>query len=252
MGPGAAIVSQLMSGSARKPGEARVVPPLVRFWKSDKGLSVFLVLLLILLFVLPPVAPPSSDHALLADLVFALLLLSGVLALSERRLGWWLLVASAVVSVAITLGRSVLAVSQTVVQVADLASLVLLLLVVLGHTFRAGPVNLHRIQGGIAAYLLLGAAWADSYALVEALRPGSFSGPVDVAGGRRGWVYFSFVTLTTVGYGDILPVHPAARSLAILEAVVGPLYIAILLARLVSLAVTPGTGTGTGRAPGSP
>ena len=48
------------------------------------------------------------------------------------------------------------------------------------------------------------------------------------------------MTLTTVGYGDVLPVHPVARSLAILEAVVGPLYLAILIARLVSLAVAPG------------
>ena len=52
------------------------------------------------------------------------------------------------------------------------------------------------------------------------------------------------MTLTTVGYGDILPVHPAARTLAMLEAVTGPLYIAILLARLVSLAVAPAPGRG--------
>jgi hypothetical protein len=60
-------------------------------------------------------------------------------------------------------------------------------------------------------------------------------------------MYFSFVTLTTVGYGDVLPVHPVARSLAMLEAVVGPLYIAILLARLVSLAVAPVPEGGSGQ-----
>lgn len=74
------------------------------------------------------------------------------------------------------------------------------------------------------------------------LRPGAFSGPVRVEDGARGWLYFSFVTLTTVGYGDVLPVHPVARSLAMLEAVTGPLYLTILLARLVSLGVTPGPG----------
>jgi hypothetical protein len=96
--------------------------------------------------------------------------------------------------------------------------------------------------GGIAAYPLLGVAWAEAFALLEALRPGSFSGAVGLAEGGRGWFYFSFVTLTTVGYGDILPVHPAARSLAMLEAVTGPLYNAILLARLVPLAM-PGAET---------
>jgi len=54
------------------------------------------------------------------------------------------------------------------------------------------------------------------------------------------------VTLTTVGYGDVLPVHPVARSLAILEAVTGPLYLAILVARLVSLTAAPARGAGTG------
>jgi hypothetical protein len=65
-------------------------------------------------------------------------------------------------------------------------------------------------------------------------------------------MYFSFVTLCTVGYGDILPVHPVARSLAMLEAVTGPLYIAILLARLVTLAVTPGPAGGAGDGPPAP
>jgi hypothetical protein len=60
--------------------------------------------------------------------------------------------------------------------------------------------------------------------------------------GPRGLFYFSFVTLTTIGYGDVLPVHPAARSLAMLEAVTGPLYLAILIARLVSQAIVPAPG----------
>jgi hypothetical protein len=158
--------------------------------------------------------------------------------------------AAALVVVAVFLASWMVPVAEPVIQVAELASLVLLLVVVLGQTFRQGPVTLHRILGGISAYLLLGMMWAGAYALVETLHPGSFSGAVDVAGGHRGWVYFSFVTLTTVGYGDILPVHPAARSLAMLEAVTGPLYIAILLARLVSLAMTPGPPNDTRGGPG--
>ena len=116
-------------------------------------------------------------------------------------------------------------------------SLLLFLVVVLGQTLRAGPVTIHRIQGAVAAYLLLGILWAYAYALIAHLRPEAFSGPVSPADGPRAFFYFSFVTLTTVGYGDVLPVHPAARSLAMLEAVTGPLYLAILVSRLVSLAV---------------
>jgi hypothetical protein len=158
---------------------------------------------------------------------------------------------AAVVAVAVFLASWVVPVAPPTIQLTGLVSLVLLLVAVLGQTFRQGPVTFQRIQGGIAAYLLLGVIWAEAFGLVELLRPGAFSGPADVIRGPRGWVYFSFTTLTTVGYGDVVPVHPAARSLAMLEAVTGPLYIAILLARLVSLAVAPGPGSNVDRSSGS-
>ena len=224
-----------------------VIGALVQFWRSDKGLSIFSAWLLILVFVLPPFLPPGTGHSLASDAAFALVLLTGVLALSEHGLAWRLLMAVALVAIAVFLASWMIPVSDPVIRVAELASLILLLVVVLGQTFRQGPVTSHRILGGIAAYLLLGVVWAEAYTLVETLHPGSFSGAVDVAGGPRVLIYFSFVTLCTVGYGDIVPVHPAARSLAMLEAVTGPLYIAILLARLVSLAVTPGPGADTRR-----
>jgi Ion channel len=229
----------------------RVIPALVRFWRSDTGLSIFLAWLLVFIFLLPPFFAPWTGRSFFADTAFALVLLSGVLALSERGLAWRLLMAAAVATVGVMLASGFVPVATPVIRLTELASLVLLLVVVLGQTFRAGPVTPHRIQGGIAAYLLLGLMWGEAYALVETLHPGAFSGAVG-AGGYRGWVYFSFMTLCTVGYGDIAPVHPAARSLAMLEAVTGPLYIAILLARLVSLAVTPGTAKDTREGPGSP
>ena len=229
--------------SSRGPTFSRrwpVIDALTRFWRSDKGLSIFSALLLIVVFVLPPLLPPGAGRTVVGDVAYALLLLTGVLALSERGLAWRLLMSAAVVAVAVFLASWVVPVAPPVIDLTSLLSLVLLLVVVLGQTFRQGPVTFHRIQGGIAAYLLLGVIWAQAFGFVEMLRPGAFSGPTDVIPGPRGWVYLSFITLTTVGYGDIVPVHPAARSLAMLEAVTGPLYVAILLARLVSLAVAPG------------
>ena len=125
----------------------------------------------------------------------------------------------AVITLAVDLGSWFLPVPEPWVQGTSLLSLLLFLVVVLGQTLRRGPVTFHRIQGAVAAYLLLGILWAHAYALVAHLRPGAFSGPVNPADGPRAFFYFSFVTLTTVGYGDVLPVHPAARSLAMLEAV---------------------------------
>jgi len=72
---------------------------------------------------------------------------------------------------------------------------------------------------------------------VERLSPGAFSGHTDESGTLAQWAYFSFVTLTTVGYGDMTPVALGARSLAMLEALVGQLYPAVIIARLVSLQV---------------
>jgi Ion channel len=216
-----------------------VVAAMTRFWADDRGLSIFSALLLIVAFVLPPLVPPSSGRSLAGDLVYALLLISGVQALAERRVTRVLLVPVAVATIAVDLGSWVLPVPAPWVQGMGLLSLLLLLIVVLGQTLRSGPVTFHRIQGAVAAYLLLGVIWAYAYTLVAGLRPGAFSGPVSPGDGPRAFFYFSFVTLTTVGYGDVLPVHPLARSLANLEAVTGSLYLAILVARLVSLAVAP-------------
>jgi hypothetical protein len=224
-------------------GGGRRVPPLVvlaRFWADDKGLSVFCALLLVVVFVVPPLVAPGSGRNVVGDLLYALLLLSGVRALGEPRLAKSVLMPVALAALAVDLGSWIVPVPQPWVLGMGLLSLALFLVVVLGLTLRAGPVNAHRLLGGVAAYLLLGVIWAYAYALVGLVRPDAFSGPVDTVDGPRALYYFSFVTLTTVGYGDVLPVAPGARSLAMLEAVTGPLYLAILIARLVSQASPPG------------
>jgi hypothetical protein len=216
----------------------RLVAALTQFWADDKGLSVFSALLVFLVFVLPPLRPPGSGRGLAGDVAYALLLVSGVLALGERGPSRAVLMLVAVITIAMDLGSWVFPVPASWVLGTSLVSLLVFLVVVLGQTLRRGPVTHHRILGAVAAYLLLGVIWAYAYALLSLLRPGAFSGPVNPADGPRAWLYYSFVTLTTVGYGDVLPVHPAARSLAILEAVTGSLYLATLVARLVSLVVT--------------
>ena len=86
----------------------------------------------------------------------------------------------------------------------------------------------------MVCFLLLGLCWAFIYALIEVLNPGSFSvASITTAGSSSAYTYFSFVTLTTLGYGDISPVAQVARSFAILEAITGQMYLAVLVARLV-------------------
>jgi hypothetical protein len=97
-------------------------------------------------------------------------------------------------------------------------------------------ISTNRIVGAIAVYLLLGVLWAIGYTLVELSSPNSISGFENSNTGHwdSEWLYFSFVTLTTLGYGDIAPVSATARALAYMQAVFGQLYIAILVAGLVS------------------
>jgi hypothetical protein len=212
----------------------RVGDRLVGFWTEDHGLSVFTVVLLVEIFVVTPLSP-RGGHAQVSDVAYAALLLSGVYALAQGHWSRLVLVPVAALALAIAFARWFTRVPEPLVLASGLLLLLLYLGVVLGHTLRAGPVTAHRLHGGVAAYLLLGLIWAYAYRLLEILRPGAFSGVG--AGETAALTYYSFVTLTTMGYGDVLPVHPLARSLATLEAVVGVLYVAILVSRLVSLAM---------------
>ena len=88
----------------------------------------------------------------------------------------------------------------------------------------------------MCVYLLLGVIWAMVYTILDVISPGSFHGilRLDEPGWDSAWLYFSFVTMTTLGYGDLLPISATARALAYMQAVVGQFYIAILVAGLVS------------------
>ena len=97
-------------------------------------------------------------------------------------------------------------------------------------------MNVNRLVGAICVYLLLGIIWAFAYSLLEFAVPGSFKGFSAPQGLMldSDWLYFSFVTLTTLGYGDITPVTETARTLAYLQALTGQFYVAVLVAGLVS------------------
>jgi hypothetical protein len=103
-----------------------------------------------------------------------------------------------------------------------------------------GNVDANCVAGAICIYVMSGINWAVIYSLEEVARPGSFHG-LDVGSLKSTFLdmlYFSFATLTTVGYGDILPAHPIARILAMMETIVGQFYMAVLVATLVGARTT--------------
>jgi len=104
--------------------------------------------------------------------------------------------------------------------------------------FRAQRVSRHQLSGAVVVYLNLSLLFMGGYILLNDAVPGAFATLTKAPLHPGELLYFSLTTLTSTGYGDILPVHPLARSLANLEAVIGQLFLAILLARLVSLSST--------------
>lgn len=104
---------------------------------------------------------------------------------------------------------------------------------ILSSIFRAKQVTLDLLSGAVVAYLMLGICWGGLYSIIELTAPGSFSFPDPDGKAGSSLFYFSFVTLTTLGYGDILPIAKIARTAAYLEAVTGVMFTAILIAGLV-------------------
>src|SRR6202011_2827533 len=111
---------------------------------------------------------------------------------------------------------------------------------ILAYVLHSGRVTSDKIFAPICVYLLLGFVWSYAYALLDDMQPGSIAdspetGRTDDVGRIMQLRYFSFAPLTTLGYGDILPRSSTARTMATLEAVMGQIYLAVLVARLVGL-----------------
>jgi hypothetical protein len=225
--------------------------PLFPFWVEDRGLSFFLgFLVLIIIFV--PMIRLSRPGRIGLDLAFAFMLFSGAVATIRQRALMYLVLVVTVFEFAADLVvefNSPLAHLgwDTALKISGLAILVVM---TLKHTFRPGPISVHRVMGGVAAYLLIGLTWAFGYKLLMETRPDAIHFESSLAGVPTGepsrLIYFSFSTLTSVGYGDVHPVHRIARSLATAEALIGQLYPSILIATLVGLSLHARANAGTG------
>lgn len=188
-----------------------------------------------------PVFAQGPGWAILGTLLNAATLLAGILAVSERKRDWIISTAIAIPQVTLTviailLGTGLLAIPSILLFV---AFFVFTLTRLLAYVVRGRTVTADKISAAVSIYLLMGLAWASIYVLIDSLAPGSFVSlngaiPTD-SSGKPDYIYFSFVTLTTLGYGDITPASSAVRPLIVLESLGGVLYIAVLIARLVSL-----------------
>ncbi len=198
--------------------------------------------LLIGLLVFLTAIPVTDDLGILNTPAVRILVFSGLLAIGVWSLkGGGAFFKAGMGFVVVGIFLSVLAANteSTLVQFSSLIALIGFFGVAITFTLIkvavGTDIDANRIAGAICVYLLLGLIWAMGYALLEMAVPGSFSGfsSLDDSGFSSEWVYFSFVTITTLGYGDLLPVSATARALSQTEAVVGQFYLAILVAGLV-------------------
>ncbi len=213
------------------------------FWREDRLLSFFFAFLVLMTIVVPMVGL-SRPGRIAIDLIFALMLLSGAFATVYKRMLRYLIIALTILEFTadfiVEFNPSFSFRGwDTALKVSGMAILVVM---TLKQTFLPGPVNVHRVMGGVAAYLLIGVTWAFGYKLLMEEIPNAihFQTPLGEGvptGEPARLIYFSFETLTTVSYGDAYPVHRIARSLAISEALIGQLYPAILIATLVGMAL---------------
>ena len=209
---------------------------LTRFWNEDRSLSITLLLLLLFIFVLVPSLTPSGNGEILIKITYSIILLTGILSVAKSKKFVTIVSIAAVISLFVNWLTEVEP-TRPVFIIHDLVAIffnLLFALAILIKTFKAGEITFQRIQGSIVVYLVIGLTFTYAFHAIYLLSgDGSFN---NLKGdGLKEFLYFSLTSLTTMGYGDITPVHPIARSFANLEALIGQLYPAILIARLVSM-----------------
>jgi len=211
-----------------------------RFLRGDGSLTAAVVVLVLFIFVLSPLRELNDIGGLAVDLVFATFLGLGAWFLYDPRpimklfLGF--LGATVVLRVVDFgvggLGLDILSALFTLIAAFLLGAMFIT------RALRDGRINMHRIMGAVGAFLLIGVMFSQLYRILALLVTDAFAvggTPAPAALFLARVNYFSFVTLTSLGYGDITPLHPFARALVTLEALAGQLFLAILVARLVAM-----------------
>jgi Ion channel len=220
----------------------------------ERGFTVLMLALLSLFVVLPTFQ--SSPFALVAfEFTYSAIMVGAIYVNSHNRAR---LIVGLIIGVPALVGRwlpqyahdpiyFVVVTTLTIVFFAYMATLILM------QVARATRITPDALSAALCVYLLIGITWSGIYSLIYLFDPGSFAMPPLRHSEYQGiapiraqifrLIYFSFTTLTTLGYGDITPAAPAARGLAVLEAILGQFYVAVVVARLVSLQIIHATRT---------
>ena len=216
--------------------------------RNDKTNFLYLLGALLFLLIAAPIAQDLGfeESPITRAIVYSVLLLTGVWSL---RGGRFYVAGFVFVFAGIALSALAASTDAPALYYASTLAIFGFLVIAISHALKqvvfGTEMNVNRLVGAICVFLLLGIMWSFAYSLVEVALPGSFSGfsPGHDPRSDSSWLYFSFVTLTTLGYGDITPESAVARTLAFMQAVVGQFYIAVLVAGLVSAYISEKQGS---------
>ena len=204
---------------------------------TGHGPCTFLLLSLLALVLIYPYLEDTVASRIVLGFLYSCVLIAGVYVVGRHRRTFAVGVMLALVSVG--LQWSYLATAHIwlhrLTGVSYMAFLVFTITGILGYVLRKGPVTADKLHGALAAYIMLAFLWAFLYALIESLVPGSFTlegAPITSHDAFFRLLYFSLTTLTTTGYGDVMPLTDKARSVAVIQQLVGVFYVAVLIARL--------------------
>jgi len=217
-----------------------LLPSTMIRWLQRIPTHAGLLVVLLILFIVSPLVPVDRS-AFILELLFDLVLLGGVRSVGPTRHRWPFLLLT-VLTLGIRWGEELTGHGALDVSALGITTIWIIyaIWIIVAHLFQRREVTLDTILGAIVTYLLVGVAFGMIFQIIELQSPGSFSGIPDMAIAHRNqltssMMYFSLVCLTTMGYGDIVPVSNLARPITVLEGVFGQLYLAVMVARLVGL-----------------
>ena len=200
---------------------------------------VFLLISIVLFMIFRPFVEDLVRLSFLMELFVTAILLSGIYAVSEDRVTLVLALLTGLPALFTNWSFQLLKIPSFLLIHHICAGLFFAVatIIIIRHLINQKVITVDLIWGAVCGYFLLGFMWGDIFSLLETLQPGSFNlgeGVPDI----DSLIYFSFVTLATLGYGDIVPLTKQAQSLAIIETVMGQMYLAVNIAALVAIRIS--------------
>lgn len=216
-----------------------------QYWSRGDRFLTLLITLVATLLLLSTIESPTLQKKL-GDVCFSLVFVAGVLANRRRKVIFWMAIVLGLVALCLIWGRWIIGDSALYVPrlISDIVFFTFTAAMILVAVFKDHMATMQAVFGAICVYLLLGIAWAFGYLLIESCEQEPFLFverriEQPMLEGREAtdlsqMVYYSFVTMTTLGYGDITPRTRLAQTVTWMQAVTGQLFVAVLIARLVT------------------